>query len=550
MTKLHPLLCFALAGLAMSADRAHAFTFGTEDITGSIDSTVSIGTGIRTGNPSCTLILAGATGAGAPAGCLSPTSALGDQGDLNYAKGDRFTTFLKGTHELLVKMPSQDITFMTRVLWTKDFSATHTTGYESVVNPGEPAVTNGLSDAARDDLRFKARLLDFWVSKSFAIGDQQARVRVGNQVISWGESLFLPGGINSTNAVDIMKLSQPGTQLKEAILPAPIASFTTGLGHGLNFEAYVQARWNASYFPPTGSYWSDANGLGKGDYAYGLSTTKARNGGQWGASLRYQPDGTQINLGFYAMNYHDKAPSFSLNTNNTGTIGWTYPEDRKLYGISANFPVGDWAVGTEVSYRPREAVPLNAAVSGCASQNGNCWVDSRKVQAALTGMFSATPSNAKGMLDFLKADTATLMVEAVGIHYPDLQQTYGGDPIAAGAWGWGQETDPAGTPIPVGSKTSYGYNFDFSWVYDGTLIPGWQVVPEVYFFHALKGRTPNGAGTFMEGAKSVNFTISFIQNPATWQAAINYAKFWGGTTVFDQPYRDRDFVGLTLSRNF
>ena len=66
----------------------------------------------------------------------------------------------------------------------------------------------------------------------FQVGEQQARVRVGNQVVSWGESLFLPGGINSTNAMDIMRLSQPGTQLKEVFLPAPIVSVASGLGIG------------------------------------------------------------------------------------------------------------------------------------------------------------------------------------------------------------------------------------------------------------------------------------------------------------------------------
>ncbi|MBW8891450.1 MAG: DUF1302 family protein, partial [Burkholderiales bacterium] len=67
---------------------------------------------------------------------------------------------------------------------------------------------------------------------------------------------------------------------------------------------------------------------------------------------------------------------------------------------------------------------------------------------------------------------------------------------------------------------------------------------------AVNGRTPNGAGQFMEGAKSVNLIVSLIQNPANWQASINYAAFFGGKRVFDQPLRDRNFVGLTLSRNF
>ncbi|MEO8808481.1 MAG: DUF1302 domain-containing protein [Burkholderiaceae bacterium] len=537
------------AAIAVCHTSAQAVTFKFDDISGNFDSTLSAGTGIRTRNADCGLVLAGASGNGAPTGCLAPQSALGDQGDLNYARGDRFTTYLKGSHELLVKFPS-DFTLLARANWVRDFSSTQTSGYTSAVDPGPPAVTDGLSDDARKDLRFKARLLDLWVSKSFDLGEQRARLRVGNQVISWGESLFLPGGINSTNAVDIMRLSQPGTQLKEAVLPAPMASFATGLGNGFNLEAYVQARWNASYFPPTGSYWSNVNGLGKGDSAYGLTTVDARKTGQWGASLRYQPDGTQLNLGLYAMNYHDKGPNFSTNIKNTGAVGWTYAEDRKLYGISANFPLGDVAIGTELSYRPKDAVGLNANASGCASQNGNCWVDEKRFQWHLTALYSATPGNAGGLLKLLGADTATLLAEAVVIRYPNLKQTYGGDPISAGGWGWGQETDPAGTPVATGTKTSAGFNFDFSWVYDGTLVKGWQVVPEIYYFQALYGRTPNVAGNFMKGAKSANFTVSFIQNPANWQAAVNYAIFRGGNSVFDQPYRDRDFFGINVSRNF
>ena len=109
---------------------------------------------------------------------------------------------------------------------------------------------------------------------------------------------------------------------------------------------------------------------------------------------------------------------------------------------------------------------------------------------------------------------------------------------------------PSGTSVPVGDSTSWGYNFDFSWVYDGTLIQGWQVVPEIYYFEAVSGRTPNASALFMQGAKSINYTVSFLQNPTKWQAAFNYAHFWGGTSVFDQPYADRDFFGITISRNF
>jgi len=536
---------FACALLASAGSQA--VTFETGNIRGSFDSTISAGTGIRTRSPSCSLVTQGATGPGAPAGCLAPTSMLGDQGNLNYDKGDAFTTYLKGNHELLLKMPA-GISAMARANWVRDFTATHTTGILSATTP--PNLTDGLADSARDDLHFKARLLDLWVSKSFPVGEQQARVRIGNQVVSWGESLFLPGGINSTNAIDIMRLSQPGTQLKEVFLPAPMVSVASGLGKGVNVEAYVQTNWNKSYFPPSGSYWSVVNGLGKGADAYGLADVDARNSGQWGAAIKWEPAGTQLNLGAYFLKYHDKTPNFSFNADRNGAFGWAYAQNRKLFGVSANFPLGDWAVGTELSYRPRDAVALNAN-SGCASQNGDCWVDEKRFQWHLTGLLSLTPNGAGGaFLRALGAQTATLLAEAVVIHYPNLRRTYGGDPISAGGWGWGQETDPTAAPVPVGTKTSSGINFDFSWVYDGTVIPGWQMIPGVYYFQALSGRTPNASGLFMKGAKSANFYLNFAQNPAKWQFGFNYAVFRGGSSPLDQPLGDRDYFGMYLSRNF
>jgi hypothetical protein len=534
-----------LAALVGYAGSAAAFTFETENISGSFDSTVTTGIGIRANSPSCDLVVSGATGSGAPAGCLAPTSALGDQGNLNYAKGDAFTTYLKGTHELLLTMPD-DWKFMGRVSWLKDYSATNTTGYVSAAN--QPGV-GSLTDAAYNDLSFKARLLDLWVSKEFSVGEQRARVRAGNQVISWGESLFLPGGLNQTNSMDLMRLSQPGTQLKEVFLPAPIISVASGLGYGLNLEAYVQTNWNANYFPPTGSYWSTANGLGAGDAAYGVPTRNASNDNQYGVALRWQPEGTRMNLGFYAMSYNDKSPQFSLA--NTNGPEWVYPEDRKMYGISANTLLGDWAIGTELSYRPQDAVALNPATDGCSYNGGNCYVDEKKVQWALTGMLSLTPSDYPTILTGLGgAETATLLAEAVAVDYPGLKKSYGADLISAGAWGWGQQYNAAGTPQAVGDKLSWGYNFDFSWVYDGSLIKGWQVTPEIYYFEAVSGRTPNSSGLFMEGAKSANYIVTFAQNPTKWQWAINYARFWGGSQVFDQPLKDRDFYGAYLSRNF
>lgn len=562
----------SLAVLVLCAGAAQATTFEGKTVSGNFDSTITAGVGFRAQGRACASVIGSYGGSAAPAqptgptagiGCADALSSYNDQGNLNYDRHDRFTTYLKGVHELLLNFPD-DVKFLARVSWLRDFSATHTTGNLSGLGS-----TMSIPANAEQDLHDKERLLDLWVSKAFQVGEQRARVRVGNQVLNWGESMFLPGGMNQTNSLDLLRLAQPGTQLKEVVLPAPMIDVASGLGKGLSIEGYVQQGWNGNYFAPVGSYWSTAS-IGKGAEDYGLPEKgKPRKSGQYGVALRYQPQGSELNLGLYAMRYHDKSPVVSTSLTTTSGFAYHYLEDRKLFGVSANFPLGNWAIGTELSYRPRDAVTLNGSAPGFGTSsltpalgvtscltNGNCYVEEKKYQLHLTGTLSLTPSDHKPILDLLGADTATLLAEAVMIRYPHLQSQYGGVPVAAGGWGFGYATpaqvDATGFSVPAaaGTATSYGYNFDFSWVYDGKLVPGWQVVPEVYFFHAVKGRTPNAMATFMQGAKSANFVVNFIQNPAKWQVSMNYARFWGGDSVFDQPLRDRGFFGATVSRNF
>jgi len=536
----------ALAIASMFAFPAYSLDFSNDLLSGSLDNTVSSGFGRRTRSPSSSLIVQGNTGT--PAGTAGTFSNLGDQGDLNYAKGDFFTTYVKGTHQLTLKLPEQ-FNFMASGIWLRDFTATHTTGYLDGSPFTPTSLSGGLTDSAATDLRYKGRVMDLWLSKVFDVADQQVRVRAGKQVFNWGESLFTPGGINASNPIDIMRLSQPGTQIKEAILPTPAVSVASGLGGGFNIEGYVQTTWEHSYLPPTGSYWSVANGLGKGQEDYGFGEQKAKGHGQWGLSLRYKVPATSLDLGLYALNYHDKLPQFAFG-GSTG-IEWVYPENRHLFGVSANLPVGDWAVGTELSYRPKDAVALNSN-SGCASQGGQCWVDTDHYQWHLTGLYSLNSGTTPGILNFVNAQGGFFLFEFAVISFPHLQQTYGAndDPIASGGWGWGNETGSGSPSVATGNKTSAGISMDFSLTYDGTVIPGWQVTPEIFYGRGLHGRTPTTGATFMQGAQIANILVTFARNPTTWQFGVNYAKFWGGNSPFDQPYADRDYFGAYASYSF
>jgi hypothetical protein len=587
------LLLLAIVSL-LFAGSAHAFQFQAGDsIKGSLDMQLTLGAGMRMVNQNPNLI-------GDPRvhpGANTAVSSNGDDGDLNYNKHDLFTTYLKFTPELLLKFPD-NYKFMARGTARYDFKATDTRRTD-------------LADDAKEQVARDIQLLDLWVSKDLNIGSQRARVRVGNQVISWGESIFAIGGINSTNSLDFQKLAIPGTQLKEAVLPAPIVSIASGLGSGINIEAYYQFRWNRNRLPPVGTYFSTGDILGKGrqplflDYnpfsrgfvnfggldpaaggtlfdgvtgttlAIPLADDKTpKNGGQYGVAFHYKPESISLDLGFYFMNYHDKMPV--LSTLASGTAQWSYLEDRKLYGVSANFPLGNWAIGWELSYRPKDAI----ALTGCYNPGGaldgigngvvgiDCpmYIDEKRYQMHLTGILSLTPGDHGWFLDILKADTATFTGEAVGIRYPGVSpdkrytRNIGGVPVmqapAAGYGFWvdGSITEDAGvgpqaydTVAGMGDANSFGYTVDFNWAYDNKIIKGWQVIPGVTYFQAVKGNTPTLTANYLQGAKSANFYVLFNQNaPARWQSGINYTNYWGT----NQLLTDRDFIGAYLTRNF
>ena len=75
----------------------------------------------------------------------------------------------------------------------------------------DPCATSTASEELCSDVRF----LDAYFYTDFYLGDMPVTFRVGNQVVSWGESTFIQHGINSTNPVDVSRAQAPGAELKE-----------------------------------------------------------------------------------------------------------------------------------------------------------------------------------------------------------------------------------------------------------------------------------------------------------------------------------------------
>lgn len=323
----------ALATVLACATSAQAFQFKTENgITGSFDTTISYGLSIRAQDPDRALI--GISQGG------TMRSVNEDDGNRNYKKNDPFASVLKATHDLDLKWANWGL--FARGTYFVDF---------------ENRESDKLGPEGRKRIGRDARMLDAFISGSFQPFDKNLRMRVGSQVVSWGESTFIPNGINVINPVDVSKLRIPGSELKEAFIPSRMLWLSQELTDKASVEGWVLANHDKIKLDPRGSYWSnndfasddgwnvivgfgrrhDFNGRAPGNpipptagalytasvpllgtfdpasaiWAPRSSDRNVSDKGQYGVAFRYLSDWNNTEFGLYYMNYHSRIPLFS-----------------------------------------------------------------------------------------------------------------------------------------------------------------------------------------------------------------------------------------------
>ncbi|WP_339535286.1 DUF1302 domain-containing protein [Pseudomonas hunanensis] len=190
-----------------------------------------------------------------------------------------------------------------------------------------------------------ARLLDAYVYGNRDFGDVPVNLRVGRQVINWGEGLFYADGLNVVNPVDVGRIVLPGASLKEALLPTNMISFQAGLTESISLEGFYGLEWRSNEVMPTGAFLNNADIFGKGTngpiidlrdqlteagiplelvpgvngvdgVVAGLryrSDRDARDDGQFGIALRFMAEEmANAEFSLYYLNYHSKVPFLSI----------------------------------------------------------------------------------------------------------------------------------------------------------------------------------------------------------------------------------------------
>lgn len=335
-----------VSAMALSfAGSANAIQFTYDSgVSGSFDTTLSYGLSVRAQAPIKSLI--GITNGG------SARSVNEDDGNRNYKKGSPFANVIKATSDLDLKYEGWG--FFARGTYFVDFANRN---------------KDFLGPIAKQRVGEDGRMLDTFVTKSFDLGGPKLRIRAGNQVISWGESTFIPNSINSINSVDLVKLRTPGSELKEAFLPTSSLLASIEITKAASVEAFVQFNHDRTKLDPRGSYWSnndfasdDANQvflsfgrrndltrkpvtnpvppttpqlgpaaqglLGVFDPAAAVWAPRAADRdpsdhGQYGVAFRYLANElNNTEFGFYFLNYHSRIP-FLSGTKGTVTSGLT-----------------------------------------------------------------------------------------------------------------------------------------------------------------------------------------------------------------------------------
>lgn len=156
-------------------------------------------------------------------------SINGDDGRLNFDNGDLTSGSFKFVSEFSGDL-SANLSFFARVSGFYDAVLADDGSYER---------SKPFGDDVEDEHHLDIKLLDAFLSYDFDVAGMPAMVRVGNQVINWGESTFLLGGNSVFNPIDVPAIRKPGAEIKEALLPveAIYASFT--LPYDVSVEAYV-----------------------------------------------------------------------------------------------------------------------------------------------------------------------------------------------------------------------------------------------------------------------------------------------------------------------
>ncbi|WP_225869747.1 DUF1302 domain-containing protein [Glaciimonas sp. PCH181] len=510
--------------------------------------------------------------------------------DNTFKYSDAFR--LKGQAPLLTSDPNQDDSdrnfnkglISNRLDLLSEFDATYkdfgvrvsgATWYDSVykksnANTSTPNTVNAFglrnnqfSSATRSLDGQKFDLLDAFVSGKAGIGDMPITFRIGRHALIWGESLFFGGnGIAAGQApIDLNKaLAVPNLKFNELIRPDNQISAQIQITPNVSIGGYYKLSWEANRLPGMGSYFAGilpdfalpggnmlfVPGAGTNAFFGREADMKAKNSGQGGLQLKYRPEGSDIDLGFYALQYNDRSfqallkpgvfTSAPLAPNQIGQYQLAYAEGIKTYGTSASTSIGNVNIAGEVSVHRNLDLQSTAGLDFSNSSNN-----------------SSNPLYAVG--NSLQAQVSWIMT--LGPNFISREASWIGE-VA-----WNRRTSITknpGTLDPNSTRDAWSLRTVYEPSYRQVL-PGLDISVPFGISYTPKGSRSSVVGGFgveNGGDMSIGINGAYLD---VWHFGLNLTHYYGPLNTplvtvavtnqtFGQSLKDKDFISFNASRTF
>ena len=387
-----------------------------------------------------------------------------DDGDRNYARG-----LISNTARIISEL---DLAYLNFGMFAR-FQ-----GFVDFENKEGERERTPLSAEALDRVGDDVELLDLYLTTAFDVGEVPFDIRLGNQVLNWGESTFIQNSVNVINPFDVARLRKPGAELRDGLLPVPLISLSTAVSPALSVEGFYQLAWEETRVDPAGTYFSTNDyappggtraflplpGITDMGYGFGpltpainldlaksgmncqpsspgppptfagpdcqpdldpyfLSVSRTsdrapRDSGQWGLALRYfaeELNGTEF--GLYFVNHHSRLPLVSA-----------------LYGTLAGYTAGLTAASAVGAPNSETVSALTQAISAEVAAG---------VAAGLIDPADAPTRIAAGVAEQIQGIAQLLAIDRYGktaryfVEHPEDLQVFGVSfNTLLGASGW------------------------------------------------------------------------------------------------------------------
>ncbi len=584
----------AIAGLLPLSLQVHALEFEvSDDLKVDVDTTITYGRQWRVEGRDKNL-MSGHLGEGARTDAFSSAfkdyvqRVNSDDGTRNYDKWDTVSNRVGILSDINISYQNLGLFLRPQIFydsvpfgrphWSDKYLAglnTPATGSNNQLNAdlnneGGINSVNHWDDEYKHTMGYKARFLDAYAYGSFDIGGHNLDVRVGRQVITWGEALMLQGGIAfAQNRIDSSASTVPGVELKEVFLPTGAVYGSFAATDSTTIEAYWQYEWIKSTLFPTGSFFEMQDFIDgdrfitvpsfSGTAGIGMSRVEhnPNNNKQFGFAVR-QTVGEGTELGAFIVNYTDKYPMFwaannygeTLPTSAPGydrdTYSINYFDNIRLYGLSLNTVIGGVQVGAEYAYRAN--APLVPVCGAKDIARAHCKDASYYAFNGLTWPTNSTDAQ------ILANTGAFSWPRRAEIHTANLGGTYIFQPNAfwdtatlvgeLGTWyvGGFEDDDLQFAHLGAFTKTGYGMSAQF--------MPEYKNV-----FEGVDLTIPFFVNYGIDGSFS---TFNYNEHNLWWSVGAEFTylehwKFSGYYSDFSGPnnlWVDRDNVSLNVKYTF